>query len=144
MKHLDAKAVRERLNTVMLALSTLERCSSHKNHSGIAATAKNALREIAVLVTDDELEEHQVQPEGELRRMRRRIRAFVAPHGAGNGGAGPRCLKRQGRLYLRRPLLGSGLRPEFAWRQRAPARLSAPPRRRVRSANFRARCRSPR
>lgn len=82
MKHLDAKAIRERLNAVMLALDTLEHCSAHRKHARIADAAKRALREIAVLVTDDELEEHQATPTGGLRRARHRIRSATA-----NGGA---------------------------------------------------------
>ena len=75
MEHLDARAVRERLNAIMLAITTLdESCASPRGHE-IAATARQALLEIAVLVTDDELEEHGRPPDRDLRRARGQIRA---------------------------------------------------------------------
>lgn len=81
MEHLDAKAIRERLNAVMLAISTLEQRSHLDHDAQIVADAKRALKEIAVLVTDDELEEHGSVPNGEMRTIRRKIRTTVArPH----------------------------------------------------------------
>ena len=74
MEHLDAKAIRERLNTIMLALTTLDNCSQHPRHHQLGEAGRVALQEIAVLVTDDELEEHGSEPAGELRRARRQIR----------------------------------------------------------------------
>ncbi|HUX66819.1 MAG TPA: hypothetical protein VMV31_04970 [Terriglobales bacterium] len=75
MEHLDAKAIRERLNTIMLALTTLEHCSQHPRHHELGEAGRVALQEIAVLVTDDELEEHGSEPVGGLRRARQHIRA---------------------------------------------------------------------
>ncbi|HVA90771.1 MAG TPA: hypothetical protein VNL71_13125 [Chloroflexota bacterium] len=62
MQHLDAKAIRERLNSISLALAALEDCSGHPNHAGIAHAARQALDEIAVLVTGDERDEHGREP----------------------------------------------------------------------------------
>ncbi|MGH9416052.1 MAG: hypothetical protein ACRD01_05435 [Terriglobales bacterium] len=75
MLHLDAKAVRERLNSVMLAISALEQCPPYPEHRAIARAALQALREISVLVTDDELEEHGEQPTGQARAARQQIRS---------------------------------------------------------------------
>lgn len=78
MKHLDAKAIRERLHAVALALDTLETCCAHPDHQRIARTASHALQEIALLVTDDEIEEHGATPNGEMREKRREIRTKTA------------------------------------------------------------------
>lgn len=75
MEHLDAHAIRERLNTIALALTTLsEDASRHRQE--LARTARTALEEIAVLVTDDEMEEHGAVPVRPLRQVRSRIRAM--------------------------------------------------------------------
>ena len=81
MEHLDAKAIRERLNAVMLAITTLEQRSQSAGDAQIVLKAKRALREISVLVTDDELEEHGKMPDGDLRAMRREIRSSTAARG---------------------------------------------------------------
>jgi hypothetical protein len=78
MKHLDAKAIRERLHAVTLAVDMLETCCEHPNHRQIALAAGRALREIALLVTDDEIEEHGATPQGEMREKRREIRSTTA------------------------------------------------------------------
>lgn len=78
MEHLDARAIRERLNTIMLALTTLESCSQHPHHHELGEAGRVALQEIAVLVTDDEMEENGTDPPGRLRRRRQRIRAREA------------------------------------------------------------------
>jgi hypothetical protein len=75
MEHLDARAVRERLNSIMLAITTLEASSAGSRVQDIAATARKALLEISVLVTDDELEEHGQTPDRTLRQARQKIRA---------------------------------------------------------------------
>ena len=75
MEHLDARAVRERLNSIMLAITTLDESCATPRMREIAAAARKALLEIAVLVTDDELEEHGKQPDTSLRQARRQIRA---------------------------------------------------------------------
>lgn len=59
MQHLDARTIRERLNAITLAISTLEKKTTAARHHEIAALAREALAEIATLVTRDEIEEHQ-------------------------------------------------------------------------------------
>ncbi|HEY7838465.1 MAG TPA: hypothetical protein VIC54_07690 [Terriglobales bacterium] len=78
MKHVDAKAIRERLHSVTLAIDTLETCCVHPAHRRIAKTAGRALQEIARLVTDDEIEEHGQAPGAEMQAKRRDIRAKTA------------------------------------------------------------------
>lgn len=75
MLHEDAKAIRERLNAVMLAVSTLEQCTQHPAHGEIARAAQEALQEISALVTDDEKVEHGEQPSNRDRAERERILA---------------------------------------------------------------------
>lgn len=78
MKHLDAKAIRERLHAVTLAVDTLENCCVHPDHHRIAQAADRALQDIALLVTDDEIEEHGAAPSGEMQAKRRDIRTKTA------------------------------------------------------------------
>lgn len=78
MKHFDAKAIRERLHAVTLAIDTLENCCVHPSHRRIARAADRALQEIAVLVTEDELEENGGATNGDLQARRRDIRAKTA------------------------------------------------------------------
>jgi len=114
MKHLDAKAIRERLHAVTLAIDTLENCSDHPAHLRIAQAADRALwlatfrwvapdgrlwagfdwrqrvpallvalpscldQEIALLVTDDEIEEHGQNPTDGMQAKRRDIRTKTA------------------------------------------------------------------
>ena len=59
MRHLDAREIRERLNALSLALATLDRNCTSPRHHEIVTLARNALGEIAVLVTRDEKAEHQ-------------------------------------------------------------------------------------
>ena len=73
MEHLDAKAIRERLNAITLAIATLEQCSVHSAHSAIAAAASAALKDIAVLVTNDELVEQGTAPPNRLQQRREQI-----------------------------------------------------------------------
>lgn len=78
MKHLDARAIRERLNQITLALTTLESNPGHAHRVAIAHRAQRALQEIAVLVTDDELEEHGIDPVPAMQRARSQIRSAAA------------------------------------------------------------------
>jgi len=73
MEHLDARAIRERLNTIALALTTLEHDHGEARPE-VAKAAQRALQEIAVLVTDDELEENGAVPAPQLQEARRKIR----------------------------------------------------------------------
>lgn len=59
MKHLDARTIRERLNAISLAIATLEQTATGARHHQIAAMARDALEDIAELVTKDEIEEHR-------------------------------------------------------------------------------------
>ncbi|MGH9488655.1 MAG: hypothetical protein ACRD04_13835 [Terriglobales bacterium] len=59
MKHLDARTIRERLNAISLALSTLEQTATGPRHHAIAVVARNALSDISALVSKDESEEHR-------------------------------------------------------------------------------------
>lgn len=59
MRHLDAREVRERLNALALALTTLEQNCTAPRHHEIVLLARRALGEIAVLVTRDEKAEHR-------------------------------------------------------------------------------------
>ncbi|MGH9535976.1 MAG: hypothetical protein ACRD2E_14090 [Terriglobales bacterium] len=57
MEHVDAKIIRERLNVVALSIAMLESTAGPAQKAAITA-AREALREIALLVTGDELDEH--------------------------------------------------------------------------------------
>ncbi len=59
MKHLDARTIRERLNAISLAIATLDQTATGARHHQIAAMGRNALEDIAELVTKDEIEEHR-------------------------------------------------------------------------------------
>jgi len=59
MRHLEAREIRERLNALALALTTLEQNCTAPRHHEIVALARKALGEVAVLVTRDEKEEHR-------------------------------------------------------------------------------------
>ena len=78
MKHLDAKAIRERLNHITLAIATLESDPEHVDRLAIAQRARKALHEIALLVTDDETEEHGGQTPPQRQKERNKIRAATA------------------------------------------------------------------
>ncbi|HWG36802.1 MAG TPA: hypothetical protein VN690_03715 [Terriglobales bacterium] len=73
MEHLDARAIRERLNTIGMALTMLE-LGNGEARQETAQAAQHALQEIAVLVTDDEMEENGAVPGARLMERRRRIR----------------------------------------------------------------------
>lgn len=81
MRHLDAKTIRERLNTVAMALTTLEHCTEHPQNGRIAQSGQAALREIAAIVTEDEWEEHSCPPEAQPLPQRRRARARAGGNG---------------------------------------------------------------
>ncbi len=51
--------IRERLNAITLAISTLEQTATGARHHEIATLARQALGDIAGLVTKDEIEEHR-------------------------------------------------------------------------------------
>lgn len=74
MNHLDAKAIRERLNAISLAITTLEGDNESPRHAQIANAARQSLDDITVLVTDDELEEHASHSPENLPSERRLIR----------------------------------------------------------------------
>ncbi|MGH9527556.1 MAG: hypothetical protein ACRD2F_12840, partial [Terriglobales bacterium] len=73
MEHVDAKAIRERLHVVVLALATLESTATPGQAEAIAA-AQSAVRDIALLVAGDEAEEHGQQPPSRLVQKRDAIR----------------------------------------------------------------------
>lgn len=73
MEHVDAKAVRERLHVVVLALASLENTATPGQAEAIAA-AQAAVHDIALLVAGDEAEEHGQEPPPRLLRKREEIR----------------------------------------------------------------------
>lgn len=73
MEHVDAKAIRERLNAIVMALTTLESTAT-AGQLATLASAREAVREIALLVTGDEADEHGQYPPARLRLARAQIR----------------------------------------------------------------------
>lgn len=73
MEHIDAKAVRDRLNRVALTLGNLEPQATAAQKK-LIADAATAIREIAVLVFGDEREEHGEAMPAAKERDRERIR----------------------------------------------------------------------
>ncbi|HZT72179.1 MAG TPA: hypothetical protein VE996_00835 [Terriglobales bacterium] len=74
MEHIDARAVRERLNLIALALANLE-AKLDASQRELLGGAQRAVREIAVLVFGDEQEEHGEAPPPSIQADRERIRA---------------------------------------------------------------------
>ncbi len=66
----DAKAIRECLHEIALAISSLEMLACDSAHRKIADQARRALREIAVLVNVDEDVEHGQLPPLNLEKER--------------------------------------------------------------------------
>lgn len=87
MEHVDAKAIRERLNAIVMAMTTLESTATASQLDALAS-AREAVREIALLVTGDEADEHGQYPPARLRMARAQIREEEAAHTAA-GEAGP-------------------------------------------------------
>lgn len=73
MEHVDAKAIRERLNGILLALTVLEQTATPGQVEAIA-NAKAAVGEITLLVSGDEADEHGQYPPERLRMARDNIR----------------------------------------------------------------------
>lgn len=78
MEHIDARAVRERLNLIALALANLE-AKIDASQRELLGGAQKAVREIAVLVFGDEREEHGEEPPRSIEADRERIRADTSP-----------------------------------------------------------------
>lgn len=75
MEHLDAKAIRERLHAINLAISNLEALGRTPHDEQVAAQAHQALRDIVQLVNCDESEQHGVPLSERDQVYRERIRA---------------------------------------------------------------------
>lgn len=84
MEHIDAKAVRDRLNRVALTLGNLEPQATAAEKK-LIADATAAVREIAVLIFGDEREEHGEAPPAGTQRDRERIRDEEQGEGGGAG-----------------------------------------------------------
>lgn len=78
MEHIDARAVRERLNLIALALANLE-AKIDASQRELLGGAQKAVREIAVLVFGDEREEHGEEPPRSIEADRERIRTDTNP-----------------------------------------------------------------
>ncbi len=87
MEHVDAKVIRERLNVIALAITTLESNATPAAVNAISS-ARQALKEVALLVTGDELDEHGQFAPPRLRRERAELRQEEESHEAAEQGGG--------------------------------------------------------
>ncbi len=79
MEHVDAKVIRERLNVIALAITTLESNVTPAQVNAISS-ARRALKDVALLVTGDELDEHGQFAPPHLRRERAELRREENAH----------------------------------------------------------------
>ncbi len=79
MEHVDAKVIRERLNVIALAITTLESSATPAQVNAISS-ARQALKEVALMVTGDELDEHGQFAPPRLRRERAELRQEEEAH----------------------------------------------------------------
>lgn len=79
MEHVDAKVIRERLNVIALAITTLESNATPTQVNAISS-ARQALKDVALMVTGDELDEHGQFAPPRLRRERAELRREEESH----------------------------------------------------------------
>lgn len=79
MEHVDAKVIRERLNVIAVAFATLESSATPAQVNAISS-ARQALQDVALLVTGDELDEHGQFAPPRLRQERAELRREENAH----------------------------------------------------------------
>ena len=79
MEHVDAKVIRERLNVIAVAITTLE-SNATPAHVNAISSARQALKDVALMVTGDELDEHGQFAPPRLRRERDELRREENAH----------------------------------------------------------------